>query len=471
MKILFVSPEAVPFAKTGGLADAAGALPKALKEIGHDIRAFIPGYKKIIGSQLPVATNVYQEKVPGSEVVFYFYEHERYFGSREGLYQTKGVDYADNLERFAAFCRAALLFVKEINWRPDVIHCNDWQSALAIAYLRLLYKDDPFFRRTAAVYTIHNIGYMGLFTREKMPLTGLGPEQFTSDKLEFWGKIALTKAGMVYADAINTVSPTYTKEIQTPEFGCGLDGLMRSRAADLHGIINGIDYTIWNPTTDHNLSRRYSPGTITLKSKNKIELQKRNNLPQGAEIPVIAMITRLADQKGFDILAGALDLIFRQGCQFILLGVGEQKYHDLMLRFMKKYPDQVSAHLKFDGMLAELIYAGADMFLMPSHYEPCGLGQLISFKYGTIPIVRKTGGLADTVREFDPKTGAGEGFVFEEYTSRALYEAVKRAVDLFRTSAHWTALQKKVMQLDYSWDASAKKYVSLYMKALDKVIR
>lgn len=459
MKILFISSEVVPFAKTGGLADVAGSLPKALKEIGHDIRIFMPLYQDVEQAGF----------LPGSDVPVYFYEDEENFGSRKDLYQVAGVDYPDNLERFAAFCQAALPYVMQIGWRPDIIHCNDWQSALVIAYLKLLYHDTDFFKRTATVYSVHNMGYLGMFPKEKLAATGLGPEVFKPEALEFWGKIALAKAGFVYADVINTVSETYAQEIQTEEFGHGLDGLLRSRSQDVYGIINGIDYDIWNPATDKNIPKRYSPATLSLKVENKSELQKQNNLPQKKETPVIGMITRLADQKGFDILAGALEGIMQENCQLVILGVGDKKYHDLLLKAKQKYPDHLGVNLTFDAILAELIYSGCDMFLMPSRYEPCGLGQLISFKYGTIPIVRKTGGLADTVHDFDTKTGEGEGFVFEAYTAQALFNAVKRAIDTFHKKAVWKPLQEKVMGLDYSWDASAKKYVSLYMKALAKI--
>jgi starch synthase len=472
MKILFISSEVVPFAKTGGLADVAGSLPKALKEIGHDVRVYTPLYKR---QKLKVKSKKYgkisagEAVIPGTEVPVYFYENEKYFGSREELYQVKGVDYPDNLERFAAFCRSVLPFLKELNWKPDIIHCNDWQSALVICYLKVLYKDDPFFKRTATVYSVHNMGYLGMFPKKMLPLTGLGWELFKPEALEFWDNIALAKAGFVFADVISTVSETYAKEIQTAEFGAGLDGLLRFRAQDVYGIVNGIDYDIWDPATDKNIPKRYSPATLSLKAANKIELQKQNNLPQKKETPVIGMITRLADQKGFDILAGALDAIMKENCQLIVLGVGDQKYHELLLKAKQKFPEHIGVNLTFDAILAELIYSGCDLFLMPSRYEPCGLGQLIGFKYGTVPIVRKTGGLADTVHDFDPKTGEGEGFVFEEYSARALFGAVKRALDTFHKKTVWKPLQEKIMGLDYSWDASAKKYVSLYMKALEKI--
>jgi starch synthase len=456
VKILYLASEVVPYSKTGGLADVAGALPKALHLIGHDVRIFTPRYKNC-GSAAE------------SELPVYFYEDQDYFGSRSGLYQENGVDYPDNLERFAAYCQAALPLVKELDWWPDIVHCNDWQSALVIAYLKVLHKNDPYFKRTATVYSIHNLAYLGLFPKEKMPATGLGPDQFQPAALEFWGKIALTKAGLVYADAINTVSETYAREIQTPEFGCGLDGLLRSRSADVYGVINGLDYEIWNPATDQNITKRFSPATLSLKIENKYALQKLNNLPKKKETPVIGMITRLADQKGFDLLSQVLDELMAEDCQLVILGTGDQKYHDLLQKAKKRYPDKIGVNLKFDALLAEMIYAGSDLFLMPSRYEPCGLGQLISFKYGTIPIVRKTGGLADTVHEFNSKSGEGEGFVFDEYTSEALFKAIQRALGNFGKPSVWHKLQEKVMRLDYSWQASAAKYIALYLKALAKI--
>jgi starch synthase len=473
MKILFVSPEVVPFAKTGGLADVAGSLPKALKELGHDVRIFMPRYKKVDPAKFGLKKaggDIYESTLPGSDVIVYFFEDENYFGSSEELYQVKGKDYENNLERFSAFCKAALRFMKKINWQPDVVHCNDWQSALIAAYLKTLYRDDPFFQKTAAVYSIHNMGYLGAFPKEKLPSTGLGWEEFSMDKLEFWGKIALTKAGFVYADVISTVSQTYAKEIQTEEFGHGLDGLLRFRAQDVYGIVNGLDYDLWNPATDPYIPRHYSAATLPLKSENKSELQKLCGLPQKKTIPLIGMISRLADQKGLDILAGALDEIMHMKCQFVVLGTGDPKYHELLKEMKEKYPEHIGISLKFDAKLAQLIYAGSDMFFMPSRYEPCGLGQLISFKYGTIPIVRKTGGLEDTVHDFNPKAAEGDGFVFEEYSSDALCGAVRKAIETYKKKSLWKRLQEKVMEYDYSWEASAKKYEELYAKALKKAL-
>ncbi|MBU0671708.1 MAG: glycogen synthase GlgA [Candidatus Margulisbacteria bacterium] len=469
MKILIVSSEVVPFAKTGGLADVAGALPKALKELGHDIRVFMPRYKKVDPQKYglrKMSEEIWEGKIPDSEVTVYFYENEKYFGGRDELYQVKGVDYEDNLERFAAFCQATPRLLKALNWTPEIIHCNDWQSALIAAYVKL--GSEPIFSRTGVVYSIHNMGYLGLFPKEKLSATGLGWDQFSSDKLEFWGKIALTKAGFVYADVINTVSQTYAKEIQTEEYGHGLNGLIRHRSQDVYGIVNGLDYDVWNPATDKNIPQRYSAGSLLGKAANKAALQKQNGLPQKKQTPVIGMITRLADQKGLDILAGALDEIMELKCQFVVLGAGDPQYHELLKQAKQKYPDYIGANLKFDAMLAQLIYAGSDMFLMPSRYEPCGLGQLISFKYGTVPIVRKTGGLADTVHDFISKTGEGDGFVFQEYSSAALLDAVKRALAVYKKKALWKKLVEKVMDYDYSWGASAKHYEALYARAMSK---
>jgi len=477
MKILIAAPEVVPFAKTGGLADVAGALPKALNALGHDVRVILPKYKMVdskkfdlskvydgikvtVGDKIELA-DIYEASIPGTKVPVYFIANEKYFG-RDGLYQNKGVDYPDNCERFTFYSRAVLEFLKMMEWKPDIINANDWQSALIIMYLKTLYKNDPFFSRVSTVYSIHNMGYQGTFPAEQIKITGLGWEYFNSASLEFYGKIALTKAGFVYADVINTVSPQYSKEIQTSEFGYGLEGLMQSRAQDLYGIVNGIDYELWNPESDPYIFKKYGPRTISQKAENKAALQKQNSLPQ-TDVPLIGIISRLADQKGFDILSEDIENIMHLNLQIVLLGTGEPKYHELFLEMKKKYPEHLGLNLGFDAALAQLIYAGSDMFLMPSRYEPCGLGQLISYKYGTVPVVRKTGGLADTVIE--GKTG----FVFEEYSASALHDTIKKAIEAYKDKKKWKGLMVRDMGLDYSWNASAKKYVELYEKASDKV--
>jgi len=485
LKILYVSPEVVPFAKTGGLADVAGSLTKAFEPLGHDIRVIMPKYegvseekyemKEVIkGLEVEVGggkevVDILETKIPGTDVPVYLVSNYKYFGSRKELYQVKGKDYEDNCERFSLFSKAVLLFIKKIGWQPDIVHCNDWQSALVIPYLKILYKGDPYFAKTATIYSIHNMAYHGLFPKEKIFTIGLSWNQFTPDTLEFYGNLALTKAGFVYADLINTVSETYSKEIQTPEYGYGLDGLLRHRSADVFGILNGLDYDLWDPAKDKIIVKKYSIKDISGKLDNKLALQKENGLPEKPEIPLIGMITRLDIQKGLDILAGIIEDIMHLKCQIIILGTGDPKYHKLLQDERKKYPDHIAVNLGFDAALAQRIYAGSDMFLMPSKYEPCGLGQLISFKYGTIPIVRATGGLADTVHDFDPATGYGDGFVFKEYTSAALLHSIKAAIKTFSDKKKWEKLMKKAMAYDYSWGASAKKYIELYRKALSKI--
>jgi len=482
MKILIVSSEMIPFSKTGGLADVIGALPKSLKELGHDVRVVIPKYKvtdklhldlKLILSDLEVPleqnklkANVYETKIPGTDVTVYLIENNFY--NRDGLYQENGRDFPDNAERFIFFSKAVLSMIKAIGWEPHVIHSNDWQTALIPAYLKILHSRDSFYNTIASVYTIHNMGYLGVFPAEKMPLTGLGWEYFTPDTLEFWGNVCFSKAGIAYADVINTVSETYSKEIQMQEFGHGLDGLIRARSEDVYGILNGVDYDVWDPKKDPNLKKHYDSSNLRGKSANKTILRKAGNLSQKKDMPIIGIVSRMTDQKGFDILKGCFQAIMELPAQFVLLGTGDPKYQDIFKSFEEEYPEQVSVNIGFDSAAAPLIYAGSDMFLMPSKYEPCGLGQLISFKYGTVPIVRSTGGLADTVYDLDPSTGKGNGFVFEKYGSEDLYDAVKRAVSLYKDDKKmWTATVKKIMEYDFSWDISAKKYISLYKKAIE----
>ncbi|MFH1347309.1 MAG: glycogen/starch synthase, partial [Candidatus Margulisiibacteriota bacterium] len=411
MKILFVSSEVVPFAKTGGLADVAGALPKAIRKLGHDIRVFMPRYKCVDPNKK-------------SDVTVYFFESE-YFAKREELYCIDGKDYPDNFEAFLAFCQAAPVFLKEIGWRPDVIHCNDWQSGPMVLSVHELRKTDPFFQRTAIVYSTHNMAYQGIFPGREI-------ENFA-------------KVGFINADVISSVSETYSKEIQTRENGYGLEEFVKERSQDVYGIVNGIDYEIWNPATDQNLVKRYSKMTLSLRSENKNALQKEMGLKIDESIPLIGIVSRLDAQKGFDILAEAMEDIMQLNCQFCLLGTGDPRYHELFRDLKGKYSDKIGLKLGFDAALAQRIYAGSDMFLMPSKYEPCGLGQLISFKYGAIPIVRKTGGLADTVHD------GQDGFVFEEYTSAALLEAIKRALEAYKNKAAWKKMQERVMEYDYSW--------------------
>jgi len=485
MKILFVSSEMVPFCKTGGLADVAGSLPKAVKALGHDVRAIIPKYKmvddghfrlKTLFETIPVRVgnmveyaSIHETKLPGSGVTVYLIGSEKFF-DREGLYQENGRDYPDNAQRFVFFCKAVLAALKKLGWEPHVIHLNDWQTALIGAYIKTEGKEDPFFRTVATVYSVHNMGYLGLFKADTMPLTGLSWQYYTPDTLEFWNNVSYAKAGFVFADVINTVSPTYAREIQTPEFGCGLEGLVKKRGSDVYGILNGIDNELWDPERDTKIAKMYSSSNLRGKAVNKAALRKANDLENSKDAPIIGIISRLADQKGLDILSQALPAIMGMGFQFVALGAGDPSYQELFRSFSERYKGKFAANIGFNSALAQLIYAGSDFFIMPSRYEPCGLGQLISFKYGTIPLVRKTGGLADTVFDYDLKSEKGDGFVFEEYSSKALEDAAIRAFAAYKDRKKWGRLVKKVMGYDFSWDISAKKYIALYKKAIEKVL-
>ncbi len=484
MNIVLVSSEVVPFAKTGGLADVAGTLPIALRAEGHQVSIFMPRYKDVSKQKFGLTSvlkrvrlrmetgtkefNIFTAMLPGTDIPVYFIDKELYF-QREQLYQENGQDYPDNAERFHYFCLAVLESLKVLNISPDVIHCNDWQTAMIPVYLKTTLQEDPFYKNIATIYTIHNLAYQGLFEFDVLSQLGLDEALFHSDRLEFWGKVNFSKGGLVYADILNTVSERYSKEIQSNEFGCGLDGLLSSRAKDLYGILNGLDYTQWNPETDPTLPANFSVATLEKKAESKKKLLKLNKLTYSEDVPVLGLISRLADQKGFDILSSVIDQILNMNVQFVLLGTGDPKYHDLFEALEKKYPKKMKASLKFDGALSQLVYAGSDMFLMPSHYEPCGLGQLISLKYGTVPIVRETGGLADTIIDADQDPKNGNGFMFSEYTGEALLDAVKRAVAGYsQNKKRWQAIQKRGMDADFSWGASARKYGELYQKALEK---
>jgi starch synthase len=335
-------------------------------------------------------------------------------------------------------------------------------------YLKTVYKNDPFFKDTKTVLTVHNLAYQGIFPADQMAKTGLPNYLLSVDGLEFFGKISLLKGGLIYATVLNTVSRTYAEEIQTKEYGCGLDGILRRRRLDLYGVINGIDYRHWDPQADEKIFKKYSSSKLKDKYFNKQKLQEEVKLDAGFKGPFIGIISRLADQKGLDLIAAVIDDILEMDLQFILLGTGDEAYHELFDKIAGKYPEKTSINLRFDAVLAQRIYAGCDMFLMPSRYEPCGLGQIISFKYGTIPIVRKTGGLADTVIDFDSDKEKGNGFVFEEYDPGVFLKAVKRAVSAYQDKKEWEKLAQKVMKLDFSWDQSAKEYIKIYKLALEK---
>jgi len=483
LNVLFVSSEVFPFAKTGGLADVSGALPIALKELGHDVRIFMPRYRQIsdrkfvlrdvirlqnLSVKMGGRTYVFDIKsafLPNTKVQVYFLDYKPFF-DRDGLYvdPKTAQDYPDNAERFALFSKAAIEILNILHWHADVIHCNDWQSALVPAYLKTAYAEDPFYKSVRTLLTVHNIGYQGNFPAEVLGKVDLPAELFyPTGPIEFYGQVSFLKAGLSFANKINTVSPTYAKEIQeSPEYGMGMEGVLQSRSKDVFGILNGVDYSVWDPSVDELIPVKYSSKNLEQKLENKKALLAELGLAFNPAVPTIGSISRLADQKGFDLIAEAFDALMAMDVQYILLGTGEPKYHEIFEKYQKKYAEKFSANLRFDNRLAHLIEAGADLFLMPSRYEPCGLNQMYSLRYGTLPVVRKTGGLADTVVDFRPEPPAGTGFVFEEYSAEAMLNAIGRAVAIFPDRKTWRFLQKQAMKQDFSWKTSAKEYLKLY---------
>jgi starch synthase len=370
-------------------------------------------------------------------------------------------DYPDNDERFIFFCRGVLEVLKKLGWQPDIIHCNDWPTGLIPAYLKTVYKDDPFYKDTRSVFTIHNMAYQGVFPKSTFPKTQLPPELMGMDGVEAYGHVNFLKAGLVFSDAITTVSERYAQEIRTSEeFGAGLQGIVNDRKSDLTGILNGVDYSVWDPSVDSLIPLKYDAKSIDLKLEDKKALLSKMGLPFNERIPVIGIISRLADQKGFDLIGEELDALMKMDLQIVVLGTGEKKYHDLFEKAQKKFPQKVAAALTFSEEIAHLIEAGSDMFLMPSRYEPCGLNQIYSLRYGTIPIVRATGGLDDTID--DAGTPGGTGFKFKNYSSTDMFKAIQRAVSAFGDQPGWRKLVKNGMAKDFSWEASAKKYIQLY---------
>lgn len=481
LKIFLVSPEVAPFAKTGGLADVAGSLPKALHKLGHDVRIFLPYYRMV--KQGGFETSVVIENLPvevsnrteyasilqttlAPEIPVYLLQNDKYYDRKE-LYGTSKGDYKDNAERFIYFSRTALELIKTLDFKPHVIHCNDWQTGLIAMYLKSLYLYTDLLQDTATLFTVHNLAYQGNFWHFDMSLTGLGWEYFIPEWIEFYGKINLLKAGLLHSDIVNTVSLKYSQEIQTPEYGHGLDGVLRARSKDLYGVVNGLDYDVFDPATDSHIPHNYDHKQLDNKHKNKVALQKHLKLPK-SEVPVIGMIGRLAVQKGWDIIANAINALMQLDLQLVVLGAGDKVFQLMLQQAAEKYPGKIGVHIGFDDKLAQLIYAGSDMFLMPSKYEPCGLGQLIALRYGSIPVVRSTGGLADTIKNFNPETNKGNGFTFNSYSSQELLRAVRRALKVYADKAAWQELVQRGMKQDFSWERSAKEYVTLYKKAIKK---
>ena len=473
MKVAFVASEGVPFSKTGGLADVVGALPKALSALGHEVEVILPRYRATPqGAGVPYAQSLTlslgsgykfaaaQDAGRAHQVQTYLIDCPELF-DREGLYQVRGEDYADNAHRFAAFSMAALELLKHSATPPDIIHCHDWQSALVPVYLRNLYASDPYFTRTSVIFTLHNLGYQGLFLPHILPQISLHAGLFTIDALEFYGMVNLLKGGIVFSDFITTVSHKYAQEIQTPEFGSGLEGVLHARADHLQGIVNGVDYEEWSPSTDKYLAAKYSPTDLAGKRVCKRDLlEKMGARSPVLTRPVIGIVSRFASQKGFDLIGAIAEKLAALDVYVVALGTGEPAHEEMFRTMAAKHPDKFLVRVAYDNALAHQIEAGSDMFLMPSKYEPCGLNQIYSLKYGAVPIVRATGGLDDTIQAFDGKTGTG--FKFHEYSPTALLSAIQAALEAYRDPAAWHVLMRNGMNKDYSWTASAREYSKLY---------
>jgi len=459
-----VASEALPFAKTGGLADVLGALPQALAALGHQVDVLMPRYRGIdAGAPLTrlavtlggerIETPIVAETAGGVRMLFL--DRPEYF-DRDYLYGAGGHDYADNALRFGFLAAAAAEWVHSGSVAYDVVHAHDWQAGLVPVLLR---------QPVRTVFTIHNLAYQGLFDTSWLLRLGLGWGLMHVNALEFWGRLSYLKGGIVFSRAITTVSPRYAQEIQTPELGFGFDGILRARTADVVGILNGIDYHQWDPERDPHLPEPFSATRLAGKTAAKRAVLQQYGIdpsPQAMERPLVGMISRLVDQKGFDLIAALADELPRMDASFVLLGTGERRYEDLWLALAARYPDRVGARIHFDEGLAHLIEGGADLFLMPSRFEPCGLNQMYSLRYGTLPLVRATGGLYDTVRNFDPRTGDGTGFTFDDYSPQALLNTLRWALGVYPDRAAWQRLQRAGMAQDFSWDASARQYVKVY---------
>ncbi len=474
MKILIAASEASPYVKTGGLADVCGALLKSFRKEGLDAHVILPLYRSVRERFDLTDTGLKVNVLLGKTLIngrifshgpsFYFIECDEFF-DRSYLYGTPKGDYFDNAERFTFFDRAVLNACTALDLKPDILHCNDWQTGLIPLYLKTIHKSE-FFGNTATIMTIHNLGYQGIFDISSFDLTGLPREWFNPEGIEFYGKMNFLKAGLIAADLVTTVSPAYAKEILTDKAGFGLDGVLRKRSSDLCGILNGIDTDEWDPGKDTFLGAHYDSSSLSGKAICRKALMKECSLNSGAkEVPVIAMVGRLSAQKGIDIFLEAADDIVSAGSRLVILGSGDEKFQKRMLKVAEKHKGKVFVRIGFDEAFAHRIYAGADMFLMPSLYEPCGLGQLIAMRYGTIPVARRTGGLADTITENDPLAGSGTGFLFTQYSASSLVECVRRALSVYADAARWKEMIANAMKMDFSWDNSAKQYLALYQRA------
>ncbi len=482
LKVAFITPEMAPLAKTGGLADVTGALPKYLSRSGQlEVTVWLPFYREIKKKNLNlklVATNLKLDIFPAeSQKNFSIFEYQTedfkvylvqndFYFDRDYLYGTPEGDYPDNGHRFAFFCLAALTGFKLINWIPDLIHAHDWQSGLIPVYIKTLLREEPMFQKALTVFTIHNLGYQGKFPSMYLNMAGLPHYLFNVDALEFYGEINFLKGGVLFSDIVTTVSPRYAQEIQTKAFGEKLEGVLSIRSDALYGILNGIDYDIFDPTKTNLVPYAFTPNDLSGKARNKRLLQERLGLEVNPDVPVFGLISRLVAQKGLDILSKITPFFLMQDVQLVVLGTGDAEYEELVQEMAAENPKKVSANLKFDIDLANLIYAGSDIFLMPSRYEPCGLGQMFSLRFGTIPVVHYVGGLADSIIEFDEKEKTGNGFGFSEYRESELLLSIFRALYFYRRKESWETLIKNAMTDDFSWERSAKEYVYIYTEGL-----
>ncbi|MCK9582036.1 MAG: glycogen synthase GlgA [Endomicrobiales bacterium] len=482
MKILFVTAECSPFVKVGGLADVAGSLPPALKAKKHEVCVVLPKYSsidektyhltKLPGRLLiPIGKTIeyaFIKTTVLNGVCYYFLENQKYF-SRKDVYGEKGKDYPDNRERFIFLSRGALELSKFLGFQPDVIHCNDWQSALIPAYLKTVYTTDNYFAQTASVFTIHNIAYQGIFAPDTIDAAGFSWLDFTREKFEFFGAFNFMKAALVYCDVINTVSSSYAQEILTSMFGCGMEKILQYRKDDLYGILNGIDYQYWSPKTDSLIASNYSKQDLRGKAICKKDLIKYCNLDASDNDLVAGVVSRLDSQKGLDLLISCAQELLNRGVYVVVLGKGGQSLQKKLNAIMKKHKNKFYAHFEFNETLAHQIYAGSDVFLMPSRFEPCGLSQMISLAYGTIPVVFATGGLKDTVKQYNPQNSSGNGFVFDNFNQKSFIDVVSRCAELYKNKAKWQDLMRSTMSCDYSWESSVLKYIDIYSIAMRKV--
>ncbi len=473
MKVLFVASEGVPFVKTGGLADVIGSLPRALINQGLDVRVVLPKHGEIpVHYQermvckktftVPLGwRNVYcgLEQLEHEGITYYFIDNEYYF-KRQGLY-----GYGDDAERYAFFCRAVLESLPHLNFTPRILHCHDWHTGMVSVFLKAHYGNNSFYKDLRTVFTIHNLKYQGVFPKTILgDILDLGEEYFTLDGVEFYGQVSFMKGGLNFSHLLTTVSETYAREIQTPYYGEQLDGLLRHRRDRLHGIVNGIDTDFYNPATDPRICARYSWESPDKKQVNKEKLQEILCLPKRPDVPLLGLVSRLVSQKGLDLIACVLEEILSMDVLLVVLGTGEKRYEELFRHAARRYPEKVSANIMFGCTLAHRIYAGSDIFLMPSLFEPCGIGQLVALRYGSIPVVRETGGLKDTVQPYNEYTEEGNGFSFTNYNAHDFLYTLKRAVHFFYQRPVWSKIVENAMKSEYSWYKPAQKYQDLYMK-------